>query len=134
MAAPTPRQGILTLTIKDKSALYVAYIKQATTGDTRGATTPDLDYAINTYLASAGQYMRGWLSYSDGDFDAALLQYGNAMKSAKDKASLRLDRARIFSMRSQVDSATAEFNLALEEMRKKDAKDLVIFYNSKGLA
>ena len=26
MAAPTPRQGILTLTIKDKSALYVAYM------------------------------------------------------------------------------------------------------------
>ena len=26
MAAPTPRQGLLTLTIKDKSALYVAYM------------------------------------------------------------------------------------------------------------
>ena len=26
MATPTPRQGILTLTIKDKSALYVAYM------------------------------------------------------------------------------------------------------------
>ncbi|MDX1454015.1 MAG: PilZ domain-containing protein [Gammaproteobacteria bacterium] len=26
MATPSPRQGILTLTIKDKSALYVAYM------------------------------------------------------------------------------------------------------------
>ena len=32
MSTPSPRQGILTLTIKDKSALYVAYLPFIKTG------------------------------------------------------------------------------------------------------
>ena len=47
---------------------------------------------------------------------------------------MHLDRARIFGLRNKVDSATAEFKNALDEMRKKDQKDLVVFYNSKALA
>ncbi len=112
--------------------MFVAYIKNAN-GVRRGETSPDLDFAINTYLRSAGEAMRGWLSYSEGNFAAALEQYAGAMASTRDKAPLLLDRARIYSMRGQVDHATEEFNLALEEMRKKDQKDLVIFYNSKAL-
>jgi tetratricopeptide (TPR) repeat protein len=37
-------------------------------------------------------------------------------------------------MQGQVQRATEEFGRALEEMRKKDQKDLVVFYNSKALA
>lgn len=114
--------------------LFVAYIKDAVTGGNRAEAGADLDYAIDQYLRQAGESMRGWLSYSDGNFKGALDHYANAMNSASDKAGVRLDRARIFSMQNQVDSATAEFNKALEEMRKKDKKDLVVFYNSKALA
>lgn len=114
--------------------MFVAYIRNTVTGGNRGDQSPELDFAINVYIQRADEGMRGWLAYSDGDFASALTHYTRALSSSKNKASVRLDRARIFSMRSQVDSATAEFNLALAELRKKDEKDLVTFYNSKALA
>ena len=114
--------------------MFTAYIRNAVTGGSRGEQSPDLEYAINNYLQRAGESMRGWLAYSDGDIPNALTHYANALGSTRDKAPIRLDRARMFAMRSQVDSATAEFNLALAELRKKDDKDLVTFYNSKALA
>lgn len=53
------------------------------------------------------------------------------MKGDKQPAATHLERARIFGMRAQTDSAIAEFNSALVELRKKDAKSLVFVYNSK---
>jgi tetratricopeptide (TPR) repeat protein len=113
--------------------MFVTYIRNSVSGIGRQDASPELEYAIDTYLRTAGSSMRGWLAYSDGNYDAALRNYADAMGNARDKAPLRLDRARIFGLKGQVDSATAEFNKALEEMRKKDQKDLVIFYNSKAL-
>ncbi len=113
--------------------LFIQYIRSLNSGSGRGDATPELDYLIDRYLAESGDGTRAWIAYSDGDFARALSLYDKAIGSARDKAPIRLDRARIFSMRSQVDSATKEFNLALEEMRKQDKKDLVIFYNSKAL-
>jgi tetratricopeptide (TPR) repeat protein len=71
------------------------------------------------------------VAYADGHFDDALNDYAYAMKSEREKAAYRVERARIFGMRDQADSAIAEFNLALEEMRKSDAKSIVYVYDSK---
>ena len=114
-------------------AMLVTYIKTEVSGNPREASA-ELEYEINQYLHDAGPAMRGWLAYSDGDLPIALEYYALALRSSHNKASIRLDRARIFAMQNQVDSATAEFTRALDEMRKKDDKDLVIFYNSKALA
>jgi tetratricopeptide (TPR) repeat protein len=114
-------------------SMLVVYIKNQLGADPRESSL-ELDYEINRYLRDADFEMRGWLAYSDGNLPTALDYYARALKSSRDKASIRLDRARIFAMQNQVDSATAEFNRALEEMRRKDDKDLVIFYNSKALA
>jgi len=114
-------------------AMLVAYIKEQVSGNPREASA-ELDYEIDQYLRSSGTETRGWLAYADGELPLALEYYASALRSARDKAAIRLDRARIFAMQNRVDSATAEFNRALEEMRKKDEKDLVIFYNSKALA
>jgi tetratricopeptide (TPR) repeat protein len=111
----------------------VVYIKNQIGSSAREAS-PELDYEIDRYLRDSDSEMRGWLAYSDGNLPTALDLYARALKSSRDKASIRLDRARIFAMQNRVDSATAEFSLALEEMRKKDEKDLVVFYNSKALA
>jgi tetratricopeptide (TPR) repeat protein len=116
----------------DRSMLVV-YIKNQIGSSAREAS-PELDYEIDRYLRDSDSEMRGWLAYSDGNLPTALDLYARALKSSRDKASIRLDRARIFAMQNRVDSATAEFSLALEEMRKKDEKDLVVFYNSKALA
>jgi tetratricopeptide (TPR) repeat protein len=113
--------------------MFTAYIRNVATGGNRGEQTPELEFAIEAYLRQAGDEMRGWLAYSDGDFSTALTHYERALQRAKDKSSIRLDRARIMSMQGQVNGAIAEFTLALQEMRKKDQKDLVVFYNSKAL-
>ena len=116
----------------DRSMLVV-YIKNQIGSSVR-ESSPELDYEIDRYLHASDSEMRGWLAYSDGNLPTALDLYARAIKSSRAKAAIRLARARIFAMRNQVDSATAEFNRALEEMRKKDEKDLVVFYNSKALA
>jgi tetratricopeptide (TPR) repeat protein len=113
--------------------MFLVYFRNSIT-DGRGDAPPDLDYAISVYLNGAGYEMRAWLAYSDGDFDRALRLYASALSGSKDKSSVHLDRARIFGLRNMVDSATAEFKNSLDEMRKKDQKDLVVFYNSKALA
>lgn len=100
------------------------------------ARTPDasFDYQVETALRTSGEELRGWSAYGNGDLPNALSHYANALGNASDKASIRLDRARMFSMLSQSDSAIAEFGLALRELRERDKKDLVTFYNSKALA
>jgi tetratricopeptide (TPR) repeat protein len=113
--------------------LFMAYIRNAATGGNRGDQTPELEFAINSYLREAGDEMRGWLAYSDGNFPSALTYYERAKVNARDKTSVQLDIARIFGMQGRVDDAVTEFGRALDEMRKKDQKDLVVFYNSKAL-
>jgi tetratricopeptide (TPR) repeat protein len=94
----------------------------------------EIDLVIENYLRDSGSEMRGWMAYGAGDFDRALRLYGDALGAARRPAYLRMERARIFGMRAQVDSAVAEFNLAIEAQRKEDQKDLVIFYDSKAQA
>jgi hypothetical protein len=121
-------QRMLTFYIREN------YLRRARTsgGDTPLST--DVDYEINEYLRSASPLLRAWFAYGNGSFDLALKHYDIALGSSRDRASVRLERARIFGMRSQTDSAVAELRLVLDELRKKDEKDLVVFYDSKALA
>ncbi len=63
----------------------------------------------------------------------SLALYATAIKRSKNTAALRVERGRIFAMRGEADSAIAEFKKALEEMRAKENKDLVLVYNSKAM-
>jgi tetratricopeptide (TPR) repeat protein len=94
----------------------------------------EVDYVIERYLSTAGERMRAWLAYGSGDLPNALDHYANALASTKDKAGIRLERARIFATQGQVQSAITEFGIALDEMRKLEQKDLIVFYNSKAVA
>jgi hypothetical protein len=97
------------------------------------ASRSELDFVIESWLRDSGPEFRAWLAYGDGRFDNALAQYATASKSAKFKAGIRVERGRIFGMIGQLDSAITELNLALMEMRSRDTKDLVFFYDSKAL-
>jgi tetratricopeptide (TPR) repeat protein len=94
----------------------------------------EVDFMINSYLQSGGDEMRGWMAYGSGAFGRALQLYADAVGSARNPAYLWLERARIFGMRGDVDSAVAQFNLAIDAQRKEDQKDLVVFYDSKAQA
>jgi len=93
----------------------------------------EVDYVITTWLQRAGPEFRAWVAYGDGKFDEALRLYASAEKATKFKAGVRIERGRILGMRGEVDSAVAQFRLALTEMRSRDTKDLVYFYDSKAL-
>jgi tetratricopeptide (TPR) repeat protein len=84
-------------------------------------------------MRTAGSETRAWLAYSEGRFPDALRGYADAMKGTRRKASLRTERGRIFYLIGNADSALAEFKLALEELRKKDSKELVKLYDSKAV-
>ena len=119
--------------------MFMAYIREAVGRGSRmsGGGEPsrvELDYVIDGYLRQGGPETRGWMAYSSGNFSGALRQYEMAVGSARDKSGLRLERGRIFGMLGKVDSAVAEFRAALTEMRTRDDKDLVVFYDSKALA
>ena len=114
--------------------MFIAYFRKSILDDNGGDAGADLDYAIEKYLRDAGPGMRAYLAYGDGDLPGALRLYADAASSAKDKAAVRLNRASIFGLQGNADSAVAQYQLALDELRKKDKKDLVIFYNSKALA
>jgi tetratricopeptide (TPR) repeat protein len=49
------------------------------------------------------------------------------------KTWYRIERGRIFGRRANADSAIAEFQAALTELRARDAKELVPLYNSKAI-
>ncbi len=93
----------------------------------------EISHYIERAMQAADQGTRAWSAYSDGDFDLALKRYADAIKAAKEKAGYRTMRGRIFGMRREVDSAVSEFKLAIEELKKRDEKKVVVLYNSKAV-
>lgn len=99
-----------------------------------GAPTPaDVRYEVDNWLMRAGPGMRAWRAYGEGRLDDALRLYGEAIKTARYKYGYRSMRGRIFFQLNQPDSALSELSKAVEEVRKRDIKDLVYVYESKAL-
>ena len=108
------------------------FLNYLTNGDRRAQA--ELNYEINVAISQSTPSMQAWYAYSQGNFDRALEHYARAINGTRENADLHLERARIFGMRNQVEPAVEEFQLALDEMRQKDEKKLVILYDSKALA
>src|SRR5205085_9461728 len=75
----------------------------------------------------------GWLAYSAGDFRGALAQYAKALAKRPNDLEVHEDRANAFYQMNAFDSALAEVNTLLAEMRKRDEKKLVYTYQSKAM-
>lgn len=114
--------------------MFISYFRNSVTNNSRSPDeSPELEYEIEVYLRNAGEAMRAYLAYGSRNFPAALKHYANALSQSDDKAGVRLSRARIFGLIGQADSAIAQFQLARDEMRRRDSKDIVVFYDSKAL-
>lgn len=101
---------------------------------THGESMPsesEMAFEIDNWLRQGDAEMRAWMSYGNGAFGLALKQYAQALGPARNKAYIRLERGRIFGMQANVDSAVSELRLALDEQKKLDEKELVVFYESK---
>ena len=104
--------------------------------DGQGGSVTVTEADINRYIDDvarngANEGLRAEMAYADGDYSDALRYYVTALKTSKDKAGIHVERGRIFLQTGHPDSASAEFGAALDELRKKDKKDFVVFYNSK---
>jgi hypothetical protein len=93
----------------------------------------EVNHFLDVEFRQAGTDMQAWMAYGNGDFDTALRLYAEAMKGERKKAWYRIERGRIFGRRANADSAIAEFQAALTELRARDAKELVTLYNSKAV-
>lgn len=93
----------------------------------------EITHYLDREMQRADQATKAWIAYSDGDFDLALRRYADAIKSAKEKGAYRISRGRIFGMRREADSAVREFTQAIEELRTRDAKQVVVLYDSKAV-
>jgi predicted negative regulator of RcsB-dependent stress response len=98
-----------------------------------GSSSLEISYLVERWLSQAGDGMRAWRAYTDGRFPEALALYARAINGARYKYGLRSMRGRLFYQLAAYDSALAELTLAVEEMRKRDAKDFVYVYESKAL-
>ncbi|HEU4994448.1 MAG TPA: hypothetical protein VFT29_06490 [Gemmatimonadaceae bacterium] len=95
----------------------------------------ELQMWFDRYVRSAynGAALRARMEQSSGNNTRALQFYADAIKSNKKNAELRAARGRLFLQIGEADSALNEIKLALEELRKRDKKDFVVFYNSKAM-
>jgi tetratricopeptide (TPR) repeat protein len=73
----------------------------------------------------------GWLSYTDGRFPEALGYFADALKRTPKAYELHAERADVFVLTTQYDSALVELSTMLAQMRTIDEKKLVPFYDSK---
>jgi len=92
------------------------------------------EYGPTAYLdrmRSGDAALDAMIAYGDGRYRAAVDLYGQALKRRPREFGYRLPRARAFFHLLELDSAANEMTLLLEEMRKRDDKTLVYFYDSK---
>jgi Tfp pilus assembly protein PilF len=108
------------------------FINWITDGDRQ--VSAQYAYEINVAIQRSSPATQAWYAYSTGNFESALRKYAQAIEEGRETAGYHLERARILGMRNEVESAVAEFQLALGELRQKDEKSLVVFYDSKALA
>jgi len=98
-----------------------------------GVPASEMEFEIQAYLMRAGPGEKAFRAYTAGQFEEALRHYAAAIKESKYKHYYRNMRGRLFFQVGEIDSALTELTKAVEELRKRDAKDLVYVYESKAL-
>lgn len=98
-----------------------------------GASSMEVRYALDRQMNSWGSGFRAYMAYGEGRYDDALKYYALAIKEDKRNGPLHVERGRIFFNKLELDSALSELTAAIEDMRKRDKKDLVYVYQSKAL-
>ena len=82
-------------------------------------------------LAMDNPRMAAWVAYTDGNFPDALKYFASAIKRYPKAYDLHAERADVFFLVTQYDSALVELQTMLAQMRTMDEKKLLPFYDSK---
>lgn len=99
------------------------------------SASSEFRFQVETYLRSeAPPWLRAMLASSERRFADALKYYQQSLSDDDlDAAEIHLARGRIFFIIGNDDSARVEIGLALDNLRERDAKDFVYWYESKGV-
>jgi tetratricopeptide (TPR) repeat protein len=99
------------------------------------AETQQFQYYVERYWRTdAPPRMKAMLALSDHRFPDALEQYRQALSQDRDRvAEIHEERAQVFYLMGNGDSARAEMEQSLAKLRQKDAKDFVFLYESKAV-
>lgn len=98
-----------------------------------GASPNEIAYEVQKFLNAGPYEWRAVQAFREGRYDDALSLYARAISQSRNKAPIVAERGRLFYQIGQHDSALTELTRALEELRKQDKDDLVLFYESKAL-
>jgi Flp pilus assembly protein TadD len=109
-----------------------------------GISGAELNVAIIDFMRDVRH--SGWASYSQGRFKDALDAYAKQLQALDktknkrnrkehddDASEIHAERARIYYLLGNMDSALTEMTAAIAGMRDRDAKDLVVLYESKAM-
>lgn len=102
------------------------------TGEANSALAAHL---VETWLRGSDPVMRARVAYSEGRFPQALGEYERALARAtsRDKPYIHPLVGRIHFFTGNLAKAAEHFTAAATGMRKEDARDLVLVYQSKAL-
>ncbi|HEX8393711.1 MAG TPA: tetratricopeptide repeat protein [Longimicrobium sp.] len=100
-----------------------------------GHSVPEsvVDRWVTMTMQNGGPSLRAQDAYGRGNFEEALRLYDQAVREARRKSWLRTERARLFAHVQNDSAAAAEFGLAISDLRREDARDIVYLYESKAL-
>jgi tetratricopeptide (TPR) repeat protein len=91
-------------------------------------------YMDEYWRRDAPPYMRALLAASERRYPDALKFYAQALaRNKREAGEIHLARGQIFFLIGAQDSALAEVQLGLDDLRKRDRKDFVYLYESKGV-
>ncbi|MBL8987458.1 MAG: tetratricopeptide repeat protein [Gemmatimonadetes bacterium] len=122
--------------------LLVAYIEAALMREIRvsnpSASVGEVRYAVSSYIqdltsSSRDPGLAGWLAFSDRRYPEALNHYARAIGKQHKNPDYHDDRATIFFVLKQYDSAAAELRHAVDEMKKEEKKETAVIYRPKAL-
>jgi tetratricopeptide (TPR) repeat protein len=111
--------------------------------DNPGVDRAELNFHLLQYMHDVKH--QGWMAYTEGRFPEALNFYAQQLKALDDKkknrkksydddaSEIHAERARIFYLIGNMDSALTEMTTAMTEMRARDAKETVVLYESKAM-
>ena len=93
----------------------------------------ELEDAVRDYTSTGDAETKAVVAYATGNLPYALQEWAADLPSEKDKSWVHVERGRIFYLLGAYDSAAAEYNTAMKDLRALDKKYLVAVYDSKAL-
>ncbi|HEU0014560.1 MAG TPA: tetratricopeptide repeat protein [Longimicrobium sp.] len=94
---------------------------------------PSVGSSLHAMIQQAPPWMRGMEAYAQRQWPAAVNHLTTALGQARRKSGLRTELGRIYAHVGNHEQALVELNLALDERRAEDEKEVVYLYESKAL-